>query len=90
MSPTINFHVDDVPPIKRGAESMWAKQTSRVKSLRRAAAREPHEPANRDDEVHLDVVVYTDRMDGDLDSFVAGICDDSRRLSLPGGLTWIS
>jgi len=54
---------------------MWANQTSRVKSLRRAAAREPHEPANPDDEVHLDVVVYADRMDGDLDSFVAGICD---------------
>jgi hypothetical protein len=75
MTPVIHFHVDDLPPIKRGAESMWGKQTARVKSLRKAAAREPHEVAELTDCVHLDVVVFATPLDGDLDGFVAGICD---------------
>jgi hypothetical protein len=75
MSPIIRFHVDDLPPIKRGAESMWGKQTGRIKSLRKAAAAEAHAAAELTDAVHLDVVVYATPLDGDLDGFVAGICD---------------
>src|SRR4051812_2373829 len=75
MSPMIRFHVDDLPPIKRGEESMWRKQSARVKSLRKAAAGEPHEVAALTDDVHLDVMVYATPSNGDLDGFVAGICD---------------
>lgn len=75
MSPSIQFRVDQLPPIKRGSESMWQKQIERIKPLRAAAAEHPQAPATLDDDVSLDVVVYARPMDGDLDGFVAGICD---------------
>jgi hypothetical protein len=75
MSPTIRLQVDGLPPIKRGAESMWGQQIGRIKSLRTAAEGQPDEVADLVDQVHLDVVVYASPLDGDLDGFVAGICD---------------
>lgn len=54
---------------------MWGKQIGRIRSLRKAAAPEAHAVADLTDDVHLDVTVYATPMDGDLDGFVAGICD---------------
>lgn len=71
----IEFSVDGLPPIKRGSQSMWGKQIARIKALRAAAAAKPHTPATLEETVHLWVVVFAEVRDGDLDGFVAGICD---------------
>jgi hypothetical protein len=77
VSPRIEFAVEDVPPIKRGAESMWGKQLDRVRNLRREAVKQAAglPPATIEDQAHLAVVVYARPEKGDLDGFVAGICD---------------
>lgn len=71
----IEFRVDGLPPIKRGSESMWRRQIARIKQLRAAAAAHPHTPATLEQSVHLRVIVSAEVRDGDLDGFVAGICD---------------
>jgi hypothetical protein len=71
----IEFSVDGLPPIKRGSQSMWGKQIERIKPLRAAAAGQPHTPATLEKSVHLRIVVFAEVRDGDLDGFVAGICD---------------
>lgn len=77
MSPRIEFEVDGVPPIKRGNQSMWGKQLDRVKALRWQAATKAKgvDAATIGDEVTLEVGVRARAEDGDLDGFVAGICD---------------
>jgi hypothetical protein len=77
MSPRIEFAVDGIPPIKRGNQSMWGKQLDRVKALRRPAATTAKgvDSATIGDEVSLEVEVRARPEDGDLDGFVAGICD---------------
>lgn len=72
---TIEFSVDGLPPIKRGSQSMWGKQIARIKPLRLAAAAKPHTPATLEQTVHLWDAVFAEVGDGDLDGFVAGICD---------------
>jgi hypothetical protein len=77
VSPGIDFAVEGLPPIKRGAESMWGRQLDRVRDLRREAAKkaEGQPPATIEEPVRLEVLVYARPQDGDLDGFVAGICD---------------
>jgi hypothetical protein len=72
---SIEFSVDGLPPIKRGSQSMWGKQIARIKPLRVAAAARPHTPATLEQSVHLRIVVFAEVRDGDLDGFVADICD---------------
>lgn len=69
MSPQIQFEVDGVPPIKRGYESMWAKQLDRVRDLRREAVKraEGLQAAAIGDEAVLEVAVWALPRDGDLD-----------------------
>jgi hypothetical protein len=56
---------------------MWGKQLDRVRNLRGEAVKQAARlaPATIDDEAHLGVVVYARPGEGDLDGFVAGICD---------------
>lgn len=73
--PTFALRVAGTPPIKRGEESMWGTQREKIKALRREAAQRIPAPAGPQEELELEVIVYADRSDGDLDGFVSGICD---------------
>ena len=73
--------VDGFPPKKDGAASMWNKpgEIPRLQALRQAMheALRGATPPERDISVTLTVFVGPEntRMTGDLDSFIAGVCD---------------
>ena len=77
--------MNDVPPKKDGANSMWAKDTEvpRLISLRRAAhaALEGKPPLKSNVALHLDMYCRPEELlrIGDLDNFVTGICDGLMR-----------
>jgi hypothetical protein len=77
----VEFRVEDLPPKKDGANSMWAKaaEVPRLIALRRAAlaALKGRRPFCVDISLELEVhcpASGRQRM-GDLDNFVTGICD---------------
>ncbi len=75
------FRVDGLPPKKSGAISMWgnAREIPGLISLRRAALAELGDSPVLQRDIRLCIVVHTGpsntRQTGDLDTFVAGICD---------------
>jgi hypothetical protein len=73
----IQFHVDDLPPKKDGANSMWRKgsELSRLKVLRVAALQAFGGSATLLQDVALEIRIYADPRSGDLDNFITGICD---------------
>lgn len=85
----IKFIVDGLPPKKDGADSMWGKplEAERLVLLRKAAlkAMAGRPPLKSDISLTLSVHVggRNDRSVGDLDTFVAGVCDGLMK-SAPG------
>jgi len=81
MATKISFQVQDIPPKKDGANSMWGKETEipRLISLRRAAleAMAGLDPFERN--IHLKFTFHCPSNKifrvGDLDNFITGVCD---------------
>lgn len=75
----IEFEVEGVPPKKDGANSMWGKETEvpRIIALRSSAQRAMQAvgAAPFACPVLLDISIYAEVKDGDIDNFIAGICD---------------
>jgi hypothetical protein len=73
----IHFRVDALPPKKDGANSMWRKgsELPRLKALRVAASQAMIGVSVPVKDVQLKLTFHTDPKAGDLDSFIAGICD---------------
>ena len=75
------FTVLGLPPKKDGAKSMWGKHTEaeRLVKLRNAAyeALQGYQPFRSNTKVTLKAHVgpVNDRRTGDLDTFIAGVCD---------------
>ena len=75
------FRVEELPPKKSGAISMWGNlsEIPRLIHLRRAALAELGENAVLQRDIRLWIVVHigprNTRQIGDLDTFVAGVCD---------------
>ena len=71
------IEVNDVPPKKDGANSMWGKASEipRIKELRRKvlAGLDGREPSGGS--VSLELTVFAPASAGDLDNFITGICD---------------
>jgi len=84
---TIEFRVEGLPPKKDGANSMWGKclESQRLVSLRRTALEKMggRPPLKRDINLTLSVNVgaKNDRLVGDLDNFVTGICDGLMKMA---------
>lgn len=74
---SVSFTVKGLPPKKDAANSMWRKPTEipRIKKLRVAAvgAMKGHPPFESN--LHLEIQIYANTGDGDLDNFITGICD---------------
>ncbi len=80
----IEFTVQDIPPKKDGANSMWKKpaEALRIVSLRKEALRAMRE-ANISDcfrsFVRLEITLFAPKSKmesiGDLDNFITGVCD---------------
>jgi hypothetical protein len=73
----ITFSVDDLPPKKDGANSMWRKpmELPRLKALRRAAHTALGGRPIPSGAVYLTLRVWAYPREGDLDNFLTGICD---------------
>jgi len=73
----VDSAVDGLPPKKDGANSMWRKgsELARLKALRLGAAEAMSGSKPCSSRVELRLVLHCDKQEGDLDSFVAGICD---------------
>lgn len=77
----IDFTVKDLPPKKDGSQSMWGKpiEVERLIALRKAAfqALEEHQPLNSNIKLTLNIHIgpVNNRSIGDLDTFIAGVCD---------------
>ena len=74
----ISFTVNELPPKKDGANSMWRKgsELARLKALRKVAIEAMRgQPLVDDQAIHLIVHVYAEPFKGDLDNFITGICD---------------
>ena len=78
----IRFRVEkELPPKKDGANSMWGKPTEarRLVVLRRAALEALGEQPPFTRKIRLTLRVHVglrnDRHSGDLDNFIAGVCD---------------
>lgn len=93
----IRFHVDGLPPKKDGANSMWGKplEAERLVSLRKAAlkAMDGHPPLKSSIKLAVSVHVGSknDRSVGDLDTFIAGVCDGLMKMAprcKPCGEVW--
>lgn len=78
------FRVDEKPPKKDGANSMWNKDSefNRIVALRRTALKamreaEIHSPFNENVILRFDLFVPRSQLEsvGDLDNFITGICD---------------
>jgi hypothetical protein len=77
MSQTITFAVAFLPPKKDGAQSMWGKpsEVGRIKLLRLKAFQAMEGRSLASKWVHMNVRLYADPSDGDLDNFITGVCD---------------
>ena len=76
---SVSFNVEGLPPRKGGANSMWGKKNEdvlRLIKLRNKAVKAMGggKPFAHEISLHLDVRVK-DAKAGDLDTFVAGVCD---------------
>jgi hypothetical protein len=73
----VEFAVAGLPPKKDGANSMWRKgvELARLKALRHAALHALEGQQLFTSNVQLHVDVYSLLKSGDLDNFIAGICD---------------
>jgi hypothetical protein len=73
----LRFTVESLPPKKDGATSMWRKNSEleRLKALRLTAVQAIAGQDACTSRVELEIIVFADRHHGDLDTFVAGICD---------------
>lgn len=73
--------IGDLPPKKDGAQSMWGKPTEarRLEELRKAAQQVFQGSAPLQRHVRLSITIYVgtvnDRVVGDLDNFITGVCD---------------
>jgi len=97
MATKISFQVQDIPPKKDGANSMWGKQTEipRLISLRSSAlkAMDGRNPFNHNITLKLKFHCPINKIFrvGDLDNFITGVCDglqaaDPRAGGKPYGL----
>jgi len=77
MSTKISFSVPGIPPKKDGANSMWRKpsEIDRIKSLRLAAQCAMQGQSLAESSIHMELQIYADPADGDLDNFITGVCD---------------
>jgi len=73
----VRFEVHNLPPKKDGANSMWRKgvELPRLKALRVAALKAWGDAPILMHKAELEINVYADPRAGDLDNFIAGICD---------------
>ncbi len=73
----INISVDNLPPKKDGANSMWRKSSElpRLKALRVAVLNALGGSSVCLENVELKIRIYADSQSGDLDNFITGICD---------------
>ncbi|MDQ0340914.1 hypothetical protein J2S00_003754 [Caldalkalibacillus uzonensis] len=80
----LEFVVEDIPPKKDGANSMWKKETEahRIVSLRTKALEAMKRAGMTrcmDGYIHLTIFIYLPQAKieraGDLDNFITGICD---------------
>ena len=73
----VKFAVENLPPKKDGANSMWRKGTElpRLKALRAAALQALGGLPILLESAELEINVYADPRAGDLDNFITGICD---------------
>jgi hypothetical protein len=92
----IEFDVDDLPPKKDGATSMWGKrsESDRLRALRRKAAFAFKGEDPLSSEIHLELSIWcpNDKLlrCGDLDNFITGVCDGLMACSrgTPVGEEW--
>lgn len=86
----IAFKVEDLPPKKDGAQSMWGKplEAKRLVALRQVAlqALKGHPPLQSNIKLTLKIHIgpVNDQSIGDLDTFVTGVCD-GLMAAHPGG-----
>ncbi len=73
----IGFTVQGVPPKKHGANSMWRNPADvpRLMALRAAAHKQLGGKKAPAEKVRLVVRVFAEVAAGDLDNFIAGVCD---------------
>ena len=77
----LEFVVQDLPPKKDGAQSMWGKslEADRLIALRQAAlaAFSKETPLNKSIKLKIEIHVgaVNHKSTGDLDNFITGICD---------------
>lgn len=74
------FTVNDLPPKKNGANSMWGKplEAKRLVALRQAALQVLKEQPPLKNNIKLILKIHisvNNRSIGDLDTFVTGVCD---------------
>jgi len=73
----LNFRVENIPPKKDGANSMWNKKSELIhlKELRKKAFEAMNGKSPFDCPLHLKIIINANQKDGDLDNFISGICD---------------
>jgi len=73
----ISFTVNELPPKKDGANSMWRKgsELARLKALRIAASEAMKDIPLIKGNLLLTIRIFADSTKGDLDNFITGICD---------------
>ncbi len=75
----VTFTVKGLPPRKNGANSVWSKKNpdgKRLEKLREAATKAMDGHAPFTSQIYLRFDVRVTKVDaGDLDTFVAGVCD---------------
>lgn len=86
-----HFKVQDLPPKKDGAQSMWGKplEAKRLAALRQAALQvlKGHSPLQSNIKLTLKIhISVNNRSIGDLDTFVTGVCDGLMATSYGGKL----
>jgi hypothetical protein len=72
-----SFSLEDIPPKKDGANSMWGKKAeiARLKALRTSAYKSLGGRLPAGGRMELELRVYAQTSAGDLDNFVTGVCD---------------
>lgn len=73
----VSLSVRGLPPKKDGANSMWNKpvEIPRLRQLRHAAAQAMNGQLPLTSPLRLQLRLYANPSDGDLDSFITGVCD---------------
>lgn len=73
----ITFSVNQLPPKKDGANSMWCKgsEQTRLRALRSAAFEAMRGQPLISSLATLTIRIFADIRKGDLDNFITGICD---------------